>query len=75
MIDPYRFAVQWYQRAWEDDERTPLHGTYGVFLRGLTIACDHLASAGKRRYVMDFETWLRAWGFRCCAHSSGPWQR
>jgi CRISPR-associated endonuclease/helicase Cas3 len=47
LIDPYRFAVQWYQRAWEDDERTPLHGTYGVFLRGLTIACDHLASAGK----------------------------
>jgi CRISPR-associated endonuclease/helicase Cas3 len=47
LIDPYRFAVQWYHYAWEDGEHTPLHGTYGILLRGLTIACDHLASAGK----------------------------
>jgi CRISPR-associated endonuclease/helicase Cas3 len=47
LIDPYRFAVQWYKNAWDDDERTALHGAYGMLLRGLTIACDHLASAGR----------------------------
>ena len=31
----------------DDGERTPLHGTYGMLLRGCMIACDHLASAGK----------------------------
>jgi CRISPR-associated endonuclease/helicase Cas3 len=49
LIDPYRFAVQWYKNAWDENERTTLHGTYGMFLRGMTIACDHLASAGKEK--------------------------
>ena len=31
----------------DDGELTPLHGTYGMLLRGCMIACDHLASAGK----------------------------
>jgi CRISPR-associated endonuclease/helicase Cas3 len=47
VADAYRLAVQWYITSWEDDERTPLHSTYGIFLRGFLIACDHLASGGK----------------------------
>ncbi|MCY3720993.1 MAG: CRISPR-associated helicase Cas3' [Candidatus Poribacteria bacterium] len=31
----------------DDGEKTPLHGTYGMLMRGCMIACDHLASAGK----------------------------
>lgn len=39
--DSYEFAVEWFLQ-----NETPLHSTFGVMLRGLTIACDHLASSG-----------------------------
>ncbi len=45
MTDAYRLAVKWYRNSLEDEELTSLHSTYGIFLRGLMIACDHLASA------------------------------
>ena len=37
----------WNDFEYEDVELTPLHGLYGMLLRGCTIACDHLASAGR----------------------------
>ncbi len=52
IIDPYKFSVSWYSSKSEDikdgeAEKTLLHSTYGTFLRGLMIACDHLASGGR----------------------------
>ncbi len=47
VIDPYQYAIRWYQRIIEEDENNILHSTYGIFLRGFLIACDHLASSGK----------------------------
>jgi CRISPR-associated endonuclease/helicase Cas3 len=50
--DAYKFGVRWYAArqkdiAIGDEELTQLHSTYGTFLRGLMIACDHLASGGR----------------------------
>ncbi|MGB9774571.1 MAG: CRISPR-associated helicase Cas3' [Bacteroidota bacterium] len=47
LFDGYREAVRWYRNAIEDAELTPLHSLYGILLRGLLIACDHLASSGE----------------------------
>ncbi len=41
---PYRKDKRKTERT---GERTSLHSTYGMLLRGCMIACDHLASAGK----------------------------
>ena len=46
LIDAYQFAVRWYVHLWNEDERNDLHAVYGIFLRGLIITCDHLASGG-----------------------------
>ena len=47
LISGYQEFLAPYQNAFDDYELTPLHGTYGMLLRGCMIACDHLASAGK----------------------------
>lgn len=47
LFDAYRSAVVWYRNSLEDREIGPLHSRYGIFLRGLLIACDHLASSGQ----------------------------
>ena len=47
LISGYREFIAPYRNNFEDAELTPLHGTYGMLLRGCMIACDHLASAGK----------------------------
>lgn len=52
VIDAYRFGVSWYTRRKSDiidgeEDLTPLHSTYGTLMRGLMIACDHLASGGR----------------------------
>ncbi len=47
LMNSYRDFLLSYWNNFEDNELTPLHGTYGMLLRGCTIACDHLASAGK----------------------------
>ena len=41
IADGYEYAVDWFL-----DGKTHLHSTFGIMLRGLTIACDHLASSG-----------------------------
>lgn len=52
IADAYKFGVSWYVRKQNDikdgdEDLTPLHSTYGTFMRGLMIACDHLASGGR----------------------------
>ena len=47
LISGYQEFLVPYMNNLEDGELTPLHGTYGMLLRGCMIACDHLASAGK----------------------------
>ena len=47
LISGYREYLAPYLNSFEDGELTPLHGPYGMLLRGCMIACDHLASAGK----------------------------
>ena len=47
LISGYQEFLAPYVNDLEDGELTPLHGTYGMLLRGCMIACDHLASAGK----------------------------
>ena len=47
LISGYREFLAPYMNDFEDGELTPLHGTYGMLMRGCMIACDHLASAGK----------------------------
>ena len=47
LISGYREYLAPYLNNFEDGELTPLHGTYGMLMRGCMIACDHLASAGK----------------------------
>ena len=47
LIGGYREFLRPYLNSKEDRELTPLHGTYGMLMRGCMIACDHLASAGK----------------------------
>jgi CRISPR-associated endonuclease/helicase Cas3 len=43
----YKDIVLPYLWALEEDEITPLHGKYGIFLKGFLTACDHLASGGR----------------------------
>lgn len=47
LVNSYREYLVPYWNDFADMELTPLHGTYGMLLRGCVIACDHLASAGK----------------------------
>ena len=47
LMNGYRDFLIPYWNDFEDVELTPLHGIYGMLLRGCTIACDHLASAGR----------------------------
>ena len=47
LISGYKEFLFPYQNAFDGYELTPLHGTYGMLMRGCMIACDHLASAGK----------------------------
>lgn len=47
LIDAYQYAIKWYRNCIEDERKTILHSNYGIYLRGLLIACDHLASSGQ----------------------------
>lgn len=47
LISGYQEFLAPYLNGLEDGELTPLHGAYGMLMRGCMIACDHLASAGK----------------------------
>ena len=61
LISGYREYLAPYLNNFEDGELTPLHGTYGMLIRGCMIACDHLASAGKNEIhaaLANLETYL-----------------
>ena len=48
LVNAYdEFLIPYYKDAKVTRQFTPLHGIYGMLLRGCTIACDHLASAGR----------------------------
>ena len=55
LIGGYREFLRPYLNSKEDRELTPLHGTYGMLMRGCMIACDHLASAGKNEIRIALE--------------------
>ena len=44
--DIYKNTIVWYWQNYEENNLSLLHKEYGIFLRGLLITCDHLASAG-----------------------------
>jgi CRISPR-associated endonuclease/helicase Cas3 len=46
IYDAYQLVAS-YLDCIDDDELMPIHSTYGILLRGLMIACDHLASSGR----------------------------
>jgi len=46
IYDAYQLIAD-YVDCIEKDDLTTTHYTYGIMLRGLTIACDHLASSGR----------------------------
>ncbi|MYE91126.1 CRISPR-associated helicase Cas3' [Candidatus Poribacteria bacterium] len=61
-INGYKDFLVPYLNDFEDRELTVLHGRYGMLLRGCMIACDHLASAGRRkiyRALNDLGGYLR----------------
>jgi len=47
LTDAYKEYVLPYYRQYRLDKKTPLHGKYGIFLKGFLTASDHLASAGE----------------------------
>lgn len=47
LIDPYQYTIPYYKNCIEEEVKTTLHSTYGIYLRGFLITCDHLASSGK----------------------------
>ena len=48
LTDAYKEYVLPYYKQYRLDEQTPLHGKYGMFLKGFLTASDHLASAKER---------------------------
>lgn len=50
--DSYKYSAGWFWGITQDNELNILHSDYGIMLRGLLIACDHLASSGKKE-VLD----------------------
>lgn len=57
LTNAYRYHLIPYYNQREDNELTPLHGNYGMLMRGSLIACDHLASdrAGKNEVLTALE--------------------
>ena len=56
LVSGYKEFLFPYQNAFDDYELTPLHGTYGMLMRGCMIGCDHLASAGKNEVRTALDT-------------------
>ncbi len=48
LTNVYNLYVKPYYKDYKTSKLTPLHKTYGIFLKGFLTACDHLASAGER---------------------------
>ncbi|RKX55916.1 MAG: CRISPR-associated helicase/endonuclease Cas3 [Thermotoga sp.] len=62
LVDAYQNYVVKYYKQYKLDERTTLHGKYGIFLKGFLTASDHLASAGETRIktaISDIERYFK----------------
>ncbi|MDD2440020.1 MAG: CRISPR-associated helicase Cas3' [Methanosarcinaceae archaeon] len=51
----YETVALKYINQFEDKEFGPLHGVYGIFLKGFLTASDHLASGGKKEILNGIE--------------------
>jgi len=54
--DAFRSAVWWFQKS---PDAKALHSPYAILLRGLVIACDHLASGGKANLLQGVKDLAR----------------
>jgi len=59
IIDVYQYGVLWYRHLLDEDSHDFITSHYGIFLRGLLMACDHLASAGKQ-HILETTTNISA---------------
>lgn len=57
LINAYQHYLIPYFKQCEYNDPTPLHGNYGMLMRGCLIACDHLASdsSGKNEVITALE--------------------
>lgn len=62
-IDGYRYAVPWYLDDAEDGNYSSAHGLYGILLKGLLTACDHLSSASKYEIKKAIDDIKELFGF------------
>ncbi|GAI30566.1 unnamed protein product, partial [marine sediment metagenome] len=62
LTDAYSKYVLPYYRAYKMEEWTPLHGNYGIFMKGFLTASDHLSSAGEakiKKAVKDINKYIK----------------
>ncbi len=63
LTDTYKEIVLEYWNNYSDRNKTILHGKYGIFLKGLLNACDHLSSAKKRTILNAVEDMRQVFPF------------
>lgn len=62
LTEVYSKYVLPYYRAYKMEEWTPLHGNYGIFMKGFLTASDHLSSAGEakiKKAVKDIDKYIK----------------
>jgi len=62
LTNAYKNYVLPYYKQYRLDEKTPLHGKYGIFLKGFLTASDHLASAKEieiKRVVSNISQYIK----------------
>lgn len=64
--DAYRRTAHWFKRALKDDDPLALRlkQPYGIFLRGLVVACDHLASGGRMEILPSVPDFAARFSFK-----------
>lgn len=60
LIDSYDYVVKWYVA---NDDIGILNSAYGIFMRGMMMACDHLASAGYYEVMEGVKSFSDKFGF------------
>ena len=63
--DAYRASIWWFKNALEDRDKVALQlkEPYGILMRGLLIACDHLASGGNYQILPAIEDFAARFSF------------
>uniref|UniRef100_UPI00308432D8 CRISPR-associated helicase Cas3' n=1 Tax=Desulforadius tongensis TaxID=1216062 RepID=UPI00308432D8 len=62
--DAYRYHVVPYLNQYREEEMGLVHGVYGLWLKGLLTACDHLASGGRTSLIPSVEEIQRYFPFK-----------